>query len=212
MADLEDGRERAMVLADLAYLCLLQGDLSGARRHAGQAVELWQAVGNRPNLQIARALLAGAGAPDMEAWRELAADGRAGLAGAENPPTMAWLFWYRAFAVQGLEAETHLAIRRGAESLLDQVERMDGERHRRRLVATPLASLVLTAWQADVLDRPGYGADAAWTGIRLWELGLADLARPYLDYSLAEIEAERYVPAGDEMGAIETAYVSVLEG
>ncbi len=211
LADLEDGRERAMVLADLAYLCLLQGDLSGARRHAGQAVELWQAVGNHPNLQIARALLAGAGDPDVEAWRELAADGRAGLAGAENPPTMAWLFWYRAFAAAGLEAETHLAIRRGAEALLDQVERMDGERHRRRLVATPLASLVLAAWQADVLDRPGYGADAGWAGVKLWKLGLADLARPYLDYCLVEIEAERYVPADDEMGAIETAYVSVLE-
>jgi hypothetical protein len=79
------------------------------------------------------------------------------------------------------------------------------------LVATPLASLVLAAWQADVLGRLGYGADAGWTGVRLWQLGLADLARPYLDYSLAEIEAERYTPADDEMGDIEAAYVGVLE-
>jgi tetratricopeptide (TPR) repeat protein len=208
---LEDDRTRAMVLADLAYLCLRRGDAQAAREHAGQAAELWRELGNRPNLSVAQALLADAGWLDMDAWLEQARDEKA-LIGAEAPPHMAWLLWHRGLRSAGYATQARQAIRLGVGALFDQVKRLIHIRHRRCFLETWLAAETLRAWDVAVLGAPGNGAEAVWSGLELWRLELGDLAVRYLDYALDEIEAGRYEPSGADMDAIEAAYTDIYGG
>jgi tetratricopeptide (TPR) repeat protein len=208
LSDLEDGRARALVLSDLAYLCLRREDIQGARTHAGQAMELWQELGNRPNLCITQALLAAARYVDMDAWLELARDGEE-LIGAENPPHMAWLFWHTGLKSAGHEDQARVAIRRGVGALFDQAGRLADPRHRSSFISTWLASEMLRDWGAAVLNREGNGEDAVWSGLALWRLDLADQAQQLLDYALDEIAAGRCEPTGDEMDAVEAAYLDI---
>jgi hypothetical protein len=209
---LEGARARALVLTDLACLCLRRGDAGQARSYAGQAAELWREVGHGPNLHVARALLASAGYLDLDDWLELAEAGEAGLAGSENPHHMAWLFWHRGLCAAGHPARARQAIRLGVESLLEQVTRLSDTRHRRCFLTTWLASETLQAWRTAVMEEAGNGPEAAWTGIRLWQAGLGDLAQAFLDYTLDEIEAGRYVPAEADMDTFETAYIDIYTG
>ncbi len=206
----ENGRSRAMVLTDMAYLSLRIQDKSAARDRAWQAVDLWRESGNRPNFHIAAAILAEAGQPDPESWAQLAADETL-LLGAENPPHLAWLCWYRALLAAGYEAEARLAIRRGVASLLDQARKLTNMRHRQNFLHVAQLSVdILTTWRESILTHPEGGQEAAWTGIELWRLDAKQQARFYLDYALEEIEAERYSPFAEEMDNLEEAYLDAF--
>jgi tetratricopeptide (TPR) repeat protein len=206
----ENGRSRAMVLTDLAYLSLKMQDKSAARDRARQAVDLWRESGNRPNFHIATAILAEAGQPDLESWAQLAVDETL-LLGAENPPHLGWLCWYRALLAAGYEAEARLAIQRGIASLLDQARKLTNMRHRQSFLHVAQLSLdILTAWRDSILTHPEGGQEAAWTGIELWRLEAKQQARFYLDYTLEEIEAERYTPSAEQMDRLEEAYLDTF--
>lgn len=206
----ENGRSRAMVLTDLAYLSLKMQDPSAARDRARQAVDLWRENGNRPNFHIAAAVLAEAGQPDLESWAQLAADETL-LVGAENPPHLGWLCWYRALVAGGYEAEARLAMRRGVASLLDQARKLTNMRHRQSFLHVAQLSLdILIAWRDSILTDPEGGQEAAWTGIELWRLDAKQQARFYLDYALEAIEAERYAPSAEEMDRFEEAYLDTF--
>jgi hypothetical protein len=175
-------------------------------------VDLWRELGHRPNLHVARALLASSGYLDLDAWLELAEAGEEGLAGSENPHHMAWLFWHQGLRAAGHPAQARRAIRLGVESLLEQASRLSATRHRRCFLATWLAGETLKAWRAAILNEEGNGQEAAWTGLELWRAGLADLAPAFLDYALDEIEAGRYTPSDADMDTFEAAYIDIYRG
>lgn len=206
----ENGRSNAMVLTDMAYLSLKMQDKSTAQNRARRAVDLWGESGHQPNFHIATAILAEAGQPDLDSWALLAVDETL-LLGAENPPHLAWLCWYRALLARGYEAEARLAIRQGIASLLDQAHKLTNMRHRQSFLhVTQLSVDSLTTWRESILTHPGGGQGAAWTGIELWRLGAKQQARSFLDYSLEEIEAERYAPSAEEMDTLEEAYIDAF--
>jgi tetratricopeptide (TPR) repeat protein len=206
----ENGRSKAMVLTDMAYLSLKMQDKSTAQNRARRAVDLWGESGNQPNFHIATAILAEAGQPDLDSWALLAVDETL-LLGAENPPHLAWLCWYRALLARGYEAEARLAIRQGIASLLDQAHKLTNMRHRQSFLHVAQLSVdSLTTWRESILTHPGGGQGAAWTGIELWRLGAKQQARSYLDHALEEIEAERYAPSAEEMDILEEAYIDAF--
>lgn len=206
----ENGRSKAMVLTDMAQLSLKMQDKSLAKERARQAADLWDENGNQPNFYIATALLAEAGQPDLDSWTQLAEDETI-LQGAENPPHLAWLCWYRALMGAGLEAEARLAIQRGIVSLLDQAHKLTNLRHRQSFLHVAQLSVeTLNTWRDAILTRPGGGQGAVWTGVELWRLGAKQQARLYLDYALEEIEAERYTPSPEEMDTFEEAYMDAF--
>jgi len=204
-----EGRDMALLLTDLAYLYLQRGDSAQAEAAAQEAAGLWRADDNRPNYHIAAALLAAAGGrADLEAWRDLINNG---LNGSENPPYMAWYWWYRALR-GGSEDSAQLSLRRGVADLFEQAGRLTNMEHRRTFMsAPPLSGDLLQAWQTTVLGSEGNGRAAAWSGLELWQLRLNDLARLHLDYVLDEIEAGRFEPDEAELARIERAYVEIYE-
>lgn len=204
LADLEEGRTRAMVLTDLAYLQLTQGAKQEAALYAQQAAALWLKDGNQPNRHIALALLAAGGYADMESWQELV---RNGLEGSENPPYMAWLYWHKALKERGDRASSYMAIQRAVEDVFDKAARLTNVRHRHSFFEqVPLTLEVLETWTQEVLSQSGNGKDAAWSGENLWRLGGIDRARQLFNYVLDEIEAEQFLPTDEEMDTIERIY------
>ncbi len=204
---LEPGRRRAMVLTDLAYLYLRQEEPEQARTAAEEALELWRQDGNKPNSHIAAALLAASGQVEVEIfWRDLTQNG---VSGSENPPHMAWLYWYKALA-ECQPQSARISLRRGIEVLFEQAGQLTNMRHRHSFLGSvPLSVDLMEAWSDMVLGEAGHGRDAIWSAIQLWKLRLNGLATLFIEYVLDEIEAERYAPDAEDVDLIETIYTEV---
>lgn len=206
----QEVRSRAMVLTDLAYLYLKLQDKLGAGELARRAIDLWSETGNEPNFHMATALLAEAGEIDLACWQHLRADASL-LIGAENPPHLAWMSWYRALQAAGHEGEAQFAIQQAVTTLLEQARKLTNMRHRQSFLHVAQLSVdTLTTWRQTLLTCSGGGQGAIWTGVELWRLGAKQQAQAYLDYALGEIEAERYSPSDEEMDTFEEAYVDVF--
>lgn len=203
-------RTKTLLLTDLAYLKLKTEDKLEALNVAKQVIRLWHDNGHTSNGHLATALLAEAGELNMAAWTKLTGDPSI-LTGAESPLQLIWLCWHKGLRAVGDDNEAYHAIHFAATVMLEQAKRLTNLRHRRSFMTEAQLSVeIMRRWQKVILRQPGNGPDAAWFGLELWRLGAKHQARPFLDYSLEEIETGQYEPSTEEMNAIEQAYLDVF--